>query len=54
VFDRFFTTDRAEGTGLGLALVRAVVESHGGHLTVTSSPGDTRFVMRLPPYRRSS
>jgi signal transduction histidine kinase len=54
VFDRFFTTDRAGGTGLGLALVRAVVRSHGGELTVSSRPGDTRFRVVLPPYRRSS
>ena len=48
VFDRFFTTDRAEGTGLGLALVRAIVTSHGGELTVASRPGETRFEVALP------
>ncbi len=49
VFDRFFTTGRERGgTGLGLALVRAVVESHGGTVTVTSKPGHTAFVVRLP------
>jgi len=49
VFDRFFTTDRANGgTGLGLALVRAVAEAHGGRVEVESRPGDTRFRLVLP------
>jgi len=41
VFDRFFTTDRdGEGTGLGLAIVQSVVRAHGGHVSVTSTPGE--------------
>ena len=49
VFDRFFTTRRGSGgTGLGLALVRAVATSHGGEVTVTSEPGRTVFLVRLP------
>ena len=49
VFDRFFTTDRARGgTGLGLALVRAIIERHGGKVTVESVPGDTVFTVALP------
>jgi signal transduction histidine kinase len=49
VFDRFFTTGRGKGrTGLGLAMVRAIARSHGGEVTVTSQPGDTRFELWVP------
>jgi signal transduction histidine kinase len=38
-----------EGTGLGLDIsYRIVVNRHGGDLTLTSKPGDTRFQARLP------
>ncbi|HEY8040390.1 MAG TPA: HAMP domain-containing sensor histidine kinase [Polyangiaceae bacterium] len=50
VFERFFTTrgDR-RGTGLGLALARAVVEAHAGTIRAESPPeGGARFVVRLP------
>jgi two-component system sensor histidine kinase ChvG len=48
VFDRFFTTRGARrGTGLGLALVRAVARAHGGDVDVTSDGGAT-FSVRLP------
>jgi len=49
VFDRFFTTGRERGgTGLGLALVRAIVQAHGGVVSVTSQPGQTVFRVALP------
>jgi signal transduction histidine kinase len=49
VFDRFFTTKRGRGSsGLGLALVRAVVFTHGGEVTVSSEPGNTVFTVILP------
>lgn len=49
VFDRFFTTNRTGGSsGLGLALVRAIVFTHHGEVTVRSRPGETVFRVVLP------
>lgn len=47
-FAPFFTT-REEGTGLGLPLVRRVVEQHGGSVTITSEPGRGTTVTLLFP-----
>jgi two-component system sensor histidine kinase ChvG len=46
VFDRYFSK-REGGTGLGLALTKAIVEAHGGRIHV-SSPGGARFTISLP------
>jgi two-component system sensor histidine kinase HydH len=47
-FDLFFTT-KPEGTGLGMALVRSVIDLHGGSLEVQSAQGrGTRVRVRLP------
>jgi len=50
IFEPFFTTKPVgEGTGLGLDITwRIVVNKHHGELTLESSPGDTRFRVRLP------
>ena len=50
VFDRFFTTrGGARGTGLGLALVRAIVDAHGGRVRAESPPGaGASFEIELP------
>ena len=45
-----FVTGRAEGTGLGLAVVRRVVELHGGKVTIERRHGGgSVFVLWLPP-----
>jgi signal transduction histidine kinase/pSer/pThr/pTyr-binding forkhead associated (FHA) protein len=49
VFDIFFSKKGANGTGLGLAVVKKVVTEHGGDVQVTSEPGAwTEFRIRLP------
>jgi len=49
IFDPFFTTKGVgEGTGLGLDVVNRIVKNVGGHVSVISVPGDTRFQVRIP------
>lgn len=46
IFDPFFTTkEMGKGTGLGLDVVRRIVESHRASIELKSSPGHTEFVM---------
>ena len=48
IFQPFFTT-KATGTGLGLAVVKRIVEAHGGEVTLGSAEGQgTTFTVRLP------
>lgn len=47
IFEPFYTTKR-DGTGLGLTIVRQIVEAHGGRITVESRPAaGTCFTVRL-------
>jgi PAS domain S-box-containing protein len=54
IFDRFFRGQVAfstPGFGLGLAMVKKIVERHGGHIEVKSEPGKgTTFTVVLPAY----
>ncbi|HEY0528245.1 MAG TPA: MEDS domain-containing protein [Gemmatimonadaceae bacterium] len=48
IFDAFYTT-KSHGLGMGLAISRSIMESHGGRLWVTSEPGaGANFHLTLP------
>lgn len=52
VFDRFYKADRSRsqsGSGLGLSIVKAIIERHGGTVSVRSTPHvETVFEVSLP------
>ncbi len=47
LFEPFFTT-RPQGTGLGLSVVKAVADAHGGDVAVATSGSGTQFTVMLP------
>jgi PAS domain S-box-containing protein len=49
IFQRLNTREKFEGTGIGLALCKKIVENHSGHIAVNSVPGEgTTFTIYLP------
>ena len=53
VFERFYKVDAARaadstGSGLGLSITKAIIERHGGTISVVSQPGQTTFIVVLP------
>jgi signal transduction histidine kinase len=54
IFDRFYRVDKSRsraqgGSGLGLAMVKRIIESHGGAVTIDSTPGKgSIFTISLP------
>lgn len=53
VFDRFYKTDRSRsldrtGAGLGLYIVKNIINLHGGDISVRSDGGETEFSLTLP------
>lgn len=49
VFQRLHGRAEYEGSGIGLAVCRKIVERHDGHLTATSRPGEgSKFIIELP------
>ena len=51
IFDRFYQADESratEGNGVGLAVVKKIVDLHHGRISVESSDGATSFTVSLP------
>ncbi|MDA8084684.1 MAG: ATP-binding protein [Nitrospiraceae bacterium] len=49
IFDPFFSTKGAEGTGLGLSVSYGIIKNHRGHIRVESKVGEgTTFIIDLP------
>ena len=48
-FERLHNVGEFEGTGMGLAICRKIVERHGGSITAKSPPGEgATFIINLP------
>ena len=48
ILQPFFTTMKGtQGTDLGLSITHDIVKAHGGNLSITSKPGETKFTIIL-------
>ncbi len=60
VFEPFFRgetarADQVQGSGLGLSLVKDIMETHGGRVTLVSAPGSgSTFTLHLPVAQMSA
>lgn len=55
IFNKFYQADEshaAEGNGVGLAIVKRVVDLHGGRISVASADGATAFTVTLPRFQK--
>jgi signal transduction histidine kinase len=43
-----FYTTKVEGTGLGLAVTKSIIESHNGTIQFENSPNGTTVIIKLP------
>lgn len=54
IFQRLNARESYEGTGIGLAIVKKIIEKHGGTITAKSQPGDgAAFIIELPVHQNS-
>ncbi|MEI6048975.1 MAG: ATP-binding protein [Bacteroidota bacterium] len=59
IFDRFYRCDEPQrlgikGSGIGLTIVKKIMEAHKGHLTLESRPGEgSAFLVHLPIYKNT-